>query len=287
MDGYCLQSGATCPVYSRSNDEEVDSMGVPGAVGATSTVEPLRQLSLVELAVNALRERILAGQLIPGQRLVEERLTEELGISRPPLREAIRILQQEGLVTKLPRLGSQVALLTGQDYWELLTLRRGLEQLALRLGLPVTEPRLLDDCHQALAGMERCAEIDDSAGMVQAGYHFHRSVIRLAGNRRLEDAYHSLHAQLQLCMALNIRSQGEPLPANVLRHRVLLEPIERGDLAGAVAALEAHGESGFLGDLDGEQASEPNGRRIGRPTGPGHGEGRLRPIQRSRRRIAD
>ena len=62
--------------------------------------------TLVALAANALRKKILAGELAPGQRLLEERLTDELAISRPPLREALRILEGEGLVSTRPRRGS-------------------------------------------------------------------------------------------------------------------------------------------------------------------------------------
>src|SRR5258708_30041852 len=65
----------------------------------------IQQPSLVRMAAETIREMVLGGELRPGDRLVEERLTEELGISRPPLREALRLLEQEGLLLSMPRRG--------------------------------------------------------------------------------------------------------------------------------------------------------------------------------------
>ena len=84
---------------------------------------PLDPPSLVQLAADELRRMILSAELQPGERLIEERLTEHLGISRPPLREAMRILQQEGLIVVQPRRGATVTSLSDQDVFEILTLR--------------------------------------------------------------------------------------------------------------------------------------------------------------------
>src|SRR3954464_4542740 len=99
------------------------------------TEQRLRSPSLVQLAADAIRRMILAGELAEGERLIEERLTEQLGISRPPLREALRVLGQEGLIVARPRRGSTVATLTAQDVFEILTLRTALERLAIELGV--------------------------------------------------------------------------------------------------------------------------------------------------------
>ena len=105
--------------------------------------------SLVHLAVESIRDMILSGRLSPGDRLIEERLTEELGISRPPLREALRLLEQEGLIETRPRRGAVVATLTDQDVFEILTLRSALERLAVELGMPVRVPERLQVCRNA------------------------------------------------------------------------------------------------------------------------------------------
>ena len=101
------------------------AQGLP-ATARTSAGARIDAPSLVLLAAEAIRKMILSGALAPGDRLIEERLTEELGISRPPLREALRLLQHEGLIETRPRRGSTVTILTDQDVYEILTLRSAL-----------------------------------------------------------------------------------------------------------------------------------------------------------------
>src|SRR5712691_11360611 len=99
--------------------------------------------SVVDIVVEELHTLILSGSLRPGERLVEERLTERFGISRPPLREALRVLQQEGLVQRLPRRGAIVTPLDADDVREIYSLRWALERLAIELALPVRDSAVL------------------------------------------------------------------------------------------------------------------------------------------------
>lgn len=206
----------------------------------------LHQPSLVELAAAEIRRRILSGELPQGQRLVEERLNEELGISRPPLREAMRLLEQEGLIVKLPRFGSHVVSLTQHDYWELLTLRHSLEETAFRLAVPSVDDELLTEPRGILSDMEACARQGSPAALIDAGYRFHVALVSLAGHGRLVDVYRSMQAQLQLCMVMHTQSSPETLDENVARHRVLLSAIATRDVDQALAALDAHGHGQFL-----------------------------------------
>ena len=98
---------------------------------------PLTSSSLVELATVRLRHEILSGSLEPGERLIEEQLTQRFGISRAPLREALRLLGQQGLVEHLPRRGVRVAELSAGDVDELFGLRDVLERHAVRSALPL------------------------------------------------------------------------------------------------------------------------------------------------------
>jgi DNA-binding GntR family transcriptional regulator len=208
----------------------------------------LQSPSLVALAVSAIRNRILAGEYQPGERLHEERLTRELDISRPPLREALRLLENEGLVFTRPRRGSFVATLTDRDVYEILTLRSALERTAFELGIPVRDPSLLDPAREALAEMERFARLEDRGALVQAGYAFHSRLIRIAEHRRLEEIYASVQQQVLLCMSRNLIARErfhESLEKHAARHRHLLELVESGDAKAALAELAAHGERSF------------------------------------------
>jgi DNA-binding GntR family transcriptional regulator len=204
--------------------------------------------SLVQLAAEELRRMILSGDLQPGERLIEERLTERLGISRPPLREAMRLLQREGLILTEPRRGATVTRLAESDVLEILTLRSALERLAVELGVPVSSPERLEPCRAAIDDMAACAARGDRAGLVERGYVFHHAIIALSGHRRLEEVYRSLHQQLLLCMAMNLHTREhffEDLAEHVDRHRHLLQLIEAGDPQVVLTELAAHGERSF------------------------------------------
>jgi DNA-binding GntR family transcriptional regulator len=219
--------------------------------GAEAEDGRLQSPSLVALAVAVIRKRILAGDLQPGERLHEERLTRELDISRPPLREALRLLENEGLITTRPRRGAFVTTLTSHDVYEILTLRTMLERMSIELGMPVRDPELLAPAREALAEMERCADAEDRGALVEAGYAFHSRLLRIAEHGRLEDIYASVQQQLLLCMSRNLvvrERYYEDLHEHVGRHRRLLELVESGDVEATLAELAAHGERSFYRD---------------------------------------
>ena len=208
--------------------------------------------SMAQLASDALRTMILGGELRPGERLVEARLTEELGVSRPPIREALQNLQHEGLVVQHPRRGVVVRELTRHDVYELVTLRDALEELALRLALPLRDLAQLAEVRAALTALEEAGAADaGGAPLVELGYRFHLAVVALARHERIVDSYRSLQLQLQLCMSMNVAARTDESPAgNAARHRVLVDVLERGDVDEALAAFSAHGHRSFLDVVD-------------------------------------
>lgn len=184
--------------------------------------------------------------------MVENQLTKELGISRPPLREALRVLELEGLIRQTPHRGAVVTPLTLHDVYEIVTLRRELERMAIGLAVPVRDPSRLPRCRSALDRMAAAADAGERAELSEAAFEFHVSVIGLSGHRRLEDAYRSLQLQMLLCMALNRRARAqraETMAEDVQRHRRLLEVIEKGDPAAVLNELEHHGDRTFLHDI--------------------------------------
>lgn len=209
--------------------------------------------SLVESIADELRRRTIAGVYRAGQRLTEEALTRELGVSRPPLREAMRMLQQEGLLTAEPRRGVMVTPLTAADVREIYSLRHALENLAIELAVPVQDESQLKPMLMAVADMRRCVRRGDRAALTLANHRFHQSLVRLAGHSRLQRAYDSLMAQLQMCMSMNLRfreSLSGTLGDVVSRHAHLVELIRDGDPQAVQRALEVHGDRSFLEKLD-------------------------------------
>ncbi|MEU4477901.1 GntR family transcriptional regulator [Micromonospora sp. NPDC023966] len=227
--------------------------------GTVGRITPPPSLSL--LAADAVRKMILAGRLRPGDRVVENQLTHQLGISRPPLREALRVLEQEGLLVQQPRRGVIVVPITLHDVYEIFTLRDQLERMAVGLGVPVRSPDRLDRCRAALRALEDAARAGDAATVTDRAFDFHLAVVGLAGHRRLEESYRSLSLQMRLCMGMNQRARvaGEGLWGNVERHRAILETLERGDPQEALDLLADHGQHTFvleLGDSLGGRSAE-------------------------------
>lgn len=209
---------------------------------------PLRAPSLSALAADAIRSMILGGQLQPGDRIVENRVATRLGISRPPLREALRRLQQEGLVVQEPRQGATVTPLSQHDVFEIVTLREEIERMAIRFGVPVRSERLLVPCRESLEALAGAAASGDEGDVTTQTFAFHLAIIGLAENQRLTEMYRSLSLQIQLCMSMNrgIRREVESLAENVARHRSLLAVVESGDPEAAHAAFADHGHRSFL-----------------------------------------
>ncbi|MFI7585581.1 GntR family transcriptional regulator [Spongisporangium articulatum] len=207
----------------------------------------LSPASLVELVVSRLRGEILGGDLEPGERLVEEQVTRRFGISRAPLREAMRLLAQQGLVEHLPRRGARVATLSDQDADELFEIRDVLERFAMQRALPLTDADL-GPMREELAAMRRAAVKGDQLELADAHRRFHIALVATAGHRQLIEAYEPILLKLQMHMALNLRREKEraaPLDG-VRRHAVLLDAVATNDLETVLAALSAHGTHAYL-----------------------------------------
>jgi len=203
--------------------------------------------SLVELATDRLRHEILSGALPPGSRLVEEQVRVRLGISRAPLREALRHLGEQGLVEHLPRRGVRVASLSERDVEELFDVRDVLERHALRLAVPIA-PGDLDGVRAQLDAMRDAARTGDAFSRAEAHRRFHAEVVALAGHRQLTLTYAPILVKLQLHMAVNLRREAEardPMDG-VQRHETLLAALSSGDPDVALEALERHGARAFL-----------------------------------------
>lgn len=201
--------------------------------------------SLVELAVDRLRRDILSGRTDPGERLVEEQLTRRLGISRAPLREAMRLLAEQGLVEHIPRRGARVATLSDSDVRELYEVRDVLERHAVSTMPPAPD---LARLRVALDTIRKATEADDRLELANAHRRFHAEVVALSGNRQLTGLYESILVRIQLYMAVNMRREAETAaPADgVVRHERLFAAIESDDHSEILAVLGAHGARTYL-----------------------------------------
>lgn len=194
---------------------------------------------LGDAAADRIRDLILSGALRDGDRLVERDLADRLGISRGPVRDALRRLDAEGLVVLLPRRGARVATLTAADGEEIIALRAVTEPLAVR-ALAASGPagyagelqRIVDDLHRA------CDDGDRSAAVL-LDFALHRRIHELSGRRRLLHTWETVSAPL-----LHIFRLSRDLYADIAdiatSHQALLDDIVSGDPARAETAARTH-----------------------------------------------
>jgi len=181
---------------------------------------------LTELVVAALRERILGGTVPPGERLVEGRLSEELGVSRMPVREALRKLAAEGLVTIEPRRGATVTSFSGEQVRELVEVRATLEGLNAKLAAKRHDPEQIAKLERILEEGARLAESGDIAATTLMNQRFHDALGNIAANSVLQDIMRSLRDRTALLFAPINRVRGKQ---NWEEHAAILRAVIKGD----------------------------------------------------------
>ena len=203
--------------------------------------DPAVAVPLWENIAERLRSAILSGELEPGSKLIETDLAERFGTSRGPIREAIRELAREGLVTELPRRGTLVSTLTAHDLSEVYAVRQALEAAAGR----VVIARAADDELRALeTHLSALESPPPGAGYLDQAVHdlaFHRGLVALARNERMSTMYEQMLTQTMLL--LRTAALENPALRTDLRraaHRDILRAVLDRDDSAARAAIEAH-----------------------------------------------
>jgi DNA-binding GntR family transcriptional regulator len=197
--------------------------------------------ALWENIAELIRAAILSGELEPGSKLIETELAERFGTSRGPIREAIRELSREGLVTELPRRGSLVSTLTAHDLSEVYAVRQALEVAASRVVIARAGD---DELHAIEAHLVALESPPPGAGYLDQAVHdlaFHRALVALARNERMATMYEQMLTQTMLL--LRTASLENPALRTDLRraaHRDILQALLDRDEDAARAALEAH-----------------------------------------------
>ena len=188
---------------------------------------------------------IRRGDLQPGERLLEDRLAEELGVSRNPVREALRALENTGLVEVRPRRGAHVATLDPERAVELLELRAELEAFAAQLAARRRTPEQLDEIRAVLDSGREATAANDVVKAASAHRQFHLAIERAAANSYLGPAVEPLRAQTELVFSLLVDRRGI---VGWSEHVDILAAIEAGDPDAAQRATRRH-MSSVLDDL--------------------------------------
>jgi DNA-binding GntR family transcriptional regulator len=161
--------------------------------------------SLSEVVSEQIRGRILDGTLKPGERLVEDRLSAELGVSRVPVREALRGLSAEGLVTLLPRRGATVVEVTPETVTELVEVRALLEGLNARLAAQRHDPEIIAQLKETLVRGNEAAKAGTAEELARLNAEFHERLAEASRNAVLSDVMRGLRERTSIAFAINGR----------------------------------------------------------------------------------
>lgn len=216
-------------------------------------------------AYEALREAILLGQLRPGERVVEAEIARQMGISRGPIREAVRQLEQDGLVEYQPRRGVIVAELTRERVLDAYAVRAQLEGLASRLAAEHIVPAGLAHLETLLETMRTHADADDATALLQTDVQFHEYICTVAGNRVLLRLWTSLGPHAWTLFSGAQQRGHTTLAALADRHQPIIDALRSRDVDEAERVGKEHtlgiarGVLDHLHTLGGQDGLPPTG----------------------------
>ena len=196
-------------------------------------------LPLRDVVFNTLRDAILKGELEPGERLMEIQLAERLGVSRTPIREAIRKLELEGLVLMIPRKGAEVAKISEKSLRDVLEVRRSLEELAAELACQRMDAEALKDLEDAQKAFIQAVKSGETMTMAEADEHFHDVIYMGTGNTRLVQILNNLREQMYRYRLEYIKDR-QTRNTLIQEHQEIIDSIEKKDIERAKKAILVH-----------------------------------------------
>jgi len=196
-------------------------------------------LPLRDVVFNTLRQAILTGDLKPGERLMEIHLANKLGVSRTPIREAIRKLELEGLVTMIPRRGAEVAQITEKSMNDVLEVRRSMDALCVELACERISEEELQELDGACDAFAEAVKTKDIRRIAQADVALHDIIVQATGNRRLVQLINNLSEQMYRYRFEYLKdiSRHQSL---IQEHRMIYEGIRERNKEVASSAAKLH-----------------------------------------------
>ncbi|MCX6030845.1 MAG: GntR family transcriptional regulator [Chloroflexi bacterium] len=203
--------------------------------------------TLSDQVANQLRQVILQGRLKPGQRIVEHEIADAMAISRGPVRDALKILQNERLVVQYPHRGAFVAWLTLRDAEEIYSLREALESLALDYAIKYATDEQIAELDQVINQMT--AQLQQDCTQTEAtdlDLEFHHTLCRISGHSRVLVAWTALRAQVRLLILTHRILQPTDFRENGIEwHRRLVNAVRQRDTQVARRVLQDHLAASF------------------------------------------
>ncbi|MBW2093991.1 MAG: GntR family transcriptional regulator [Deltaproteobacteria bacterium] len=197
--------------------------------------------SIADIAKRHIREWIVTGQFLPGEQLKEEEISQRLGISRPPVREALKALEATGLVVRKPRRGVFVPEMTEKDMWEIYTLKATLYEMATGLAMEVISGKEIERLEALVAKMDACVKEEPFDVLQYQRVHgsFHKVIMDIAGNGRLKTIALHLHNQVTMFSYKTLQDR-DHLHSSLHYHWEILKAIKEKNTSSACRLMKEH-----------------------------------------------
>lgn len=196
-------------------------------------------LPLRDVVFNTLREAILKGELKPGERLMELQLAAKLGVSRTPIREAIRMLEQEGLAVTIPRKGAEVAKMTEKDMEDVLQIREALDELAASIACEQISEEELEELKRTMHEFEEYTKTGDLKKIAEADVKFHDIIYKATGNPKLVSMVSNLREQMYRYRVEYLKDE-KNYPVLVREHSEIVEGLSGKNKEKVTGAMHNH-----------------------------------------------
>ena len=197
--------------------------------------------SIADIAKRNIQEWVVTGHFQPGKQIKEEEISQRLGISRPPVREALKMLEAAGLVFRKPRCGVFVPEMTEKDMWEVYTLKATLYEMATGLAMDVISEQEIRKLETYIKKMEVCVGKEPLDVLRYQDLHktFHNSIMSIAGNDRLRTFASNLHNQVTLFSYKSLQDNNH-LNSSVRYHIEIVNAMKQKDTALACRLMKEH-----------------------------------------------
>ncbi|MBT5543522.1 MAG: GntR family transcriptional regulator [Desulfobacula sp.] len=195
--------------------------------------------TMTQIALENIRDAIEKGTLKPGMRIKESQLSNEMGMSRFSIREALCYLEKEGLIQTIPFKGVTVAHITPKDIEDLMTLRCALEELAIQLAIKKMNSGKIKILNSIMGRMENALDSNSEEDILNADLSFHQSICEFSENGRLLNAWMPLASQIRVCLKMEY-PMFQTAKQFILTHVPLLEVIVAGNQKKAAQLVQDH-----------------------------------------------
>ena len=196
-------------------------------------------LPLRDVVFNTLRQAILRGELKPGERLMEIQLANKLGVSRTPIREAIRKLELEGLVLMIPRKGAEVAEITEKSLRDVLEVRRALEELAVQLACEKITKEEIRELERVAKEFQQVVNSSDITEIAEVDVCFHDIIYTATDNQKLIQLLNNLREQMYRYRVEYLKRDGV-FPQLIAEHEAIIRHIENNEKEKATEVMWRH-----------------------------------------------